>query len=353
MELMFGGMPDAGRFVVAFMLVLGLIGAGALLWRRFFGAGPLSPLGPRSRQPRLAVVDAAAVDARRRLILIKRDNVEHLLMIGGPTDIVVESNIGRAAPIAVSREPRPIPDNSRHLGSADGPDWPLPLEPMVRTSRANGDLDAGPAEPSARTAREAMVDSMRAVRSGPAARRSTAAELDTPPEEEIAAPALTHPPSSAETSIRAPAVTEPRRAPSPPEAQRPQPAPEPGSQSSDATEAKRAAAPTPRAAQSEESSLAEMAQRLEAALRRPTKPIESPAPPPAAARPPARPESPPLRKPLLDALNASKASVRLPEQLSSPPPDLKVLPGKAKAEPQPESLEDEMAKMLGRSPGKS
>jgi len=168
---MFGGMPDAGRFVVAFVVVLGLIGAGALLWRRFFGAGPLSPLGPRGRQPRLAVIDAASVDARRRLILIKRDNVEHLLMIGGPTDIVVESNIGRAGPIAVSREPRPIPDNSRHPALTDGPDWTLPLEPVARTSRANGDVDAGVAEPLPRTAREAMVESMRAVRSGTAARR--------------------------------------------------------------------------------------------------------------------------------------------------------------------------------------
>ena len=361
MELMFGSMPDAGRFVVAFVLVLGLIGAGALLWRRFIGAGPLSPPGPRGRQPRLAVIDAAAVDARRRLILIKRDNVEHLVMIGGPTDIVVESNIGRVGPVAVSREPRPIPESaSRHLTSADGPDWTLPLEPTVRPLRANGDLDAGLAEPPPRNAREAMVDSMRAVRSAPAPRRSTAAEFDTPPAEEVAAPILTPPPPSAEMSNRAPPATEARRAPSPPEAQRPQPAPEATSQSSDATEAKRAAAPTPRAAQSEENSLAEMAQRLEAALRRPTKPGESPASPPAAARSPIRPDQPPLRKPLLDALNASKGSVRLPEQLSSPPPDLKspppdlkVLQGKGKAEPPAESLEDEMAKMLGRSPGKS
>src|SRR6266446_1111261 len=341
MELMFGGMPDAGRFVVAFVLVLGLIGAGALLWRRFFGTGPLSPLGPRGRQPRLAVIDAAAVDARRRLILIKRDNVEHLVMIGGPTDIVVESNIGRAGPIAVSREPRPIPEStSRHATLTDGPDWTLPLEPTARPLRANSDLDAGLAEPPLRSAREAMVESMRAVRSGQVARRSADAEPDTPPDEEIAAPALTPPPSAAEANSRAPAVTEPRRATAPPEAQRPQLAPEPSSQPSDATEAKRAAAPTPRAVQSEEKSLAEMAQRLEAALRRPPKPIEPPAPPPAAARSPIRPESPPLRKPLLDALNASKA--RLPEPPSSPPPDLKVLPGKAKAEPPPESLEDEM-----------
>src|SRR5260370_25991316 len=158
MELMFGGMPDAGRFVVAFVLVLGLIGAGALLWRRFFGAGPLSPLGPRGRQPRLAVIDAAAVDARRRLILIKRDNVEHLLMIGGPTDIVVESNIGRAGPIAATRDPPPIPEStSRHATLADGPDWTLPLEPTTPPLPAQRDHAAGHVETPPRSPRDAKV----------------------------------------------------------------------------------------------------------------------------------------------------------------------------------------------------
>lgn len=50
--------------------------------------------GGRNRQPRLQVLDAAAIDARRRLVLVRRDNVEHLVMIGGPTDIVIESGIG-------------------------------------------------------------------------------------------------------------------------------------------------------------------------------------------------------------------------------------------------------------------
>ena len=49
--------------------------------------------GGKSRQPRLAVLDATAVDTRRRLVLIRRDDVEHLVMIGGPTDIVIESRI--------------------------------------------------------------------------------------------------------------------------------------------------------------------------------------------------------------------------------------------------------------------
>jgi len=53
------------------------------------------------------VIDAAAVDGRRRLVLVRRDNVEHLLMIGGPTDIVVEPNIVRATPGRDQMAPRP------------------------------------------------------------------------------------------------------------------------------------------------------------------------------------------------------------------------------------------------------
>jgi hypothetical protein len=49
--------------------------------------------GGRNRAPRLAVVDAAAVDSQRRLVLVRRDNVEHLIMIGGPSDVVIEAGI--------------------------------------------------------------------------------------------------------------------------------------------------------------------------------------------------------------------------------------------------------------------
>ncbi len=49
----------------------------------------------RGRQPRLAVVDAFDIDKQRQLVLIRRDNVEHLIMIGGPNDVLVESTIQR------------------------------------------------------------------------------------------------------------------------------------------------------------------------------------------------------------------------------------------------------------------
>lgn len=50
----------------------------------------------RSRVPRLSITDSTTVDDKRYLVMVRRDNVEHLLLIGGSNDLVVESNIVRA-----------------------------------------------------------------------------------------------------------------------------------------------------------------------------------------------------------------------------------------------------------------
>src|SRR6202035_3429632 len=104
-----GQSMQALTFFLAFVAVLALIGAAAWLVRRFAG-NRLGANTNRSRMPRLAVIDAAAVDGRRRLVLVRRDNVEHLLMIGGPTDIVVEPNIVRAS-VRDQASQRPVPSN--------------------------------------------------------------------------------------------------------------------------------------------------------------------------------------------------------------------------------------------------
>ena len=69
---------QALTFFFAFVAVLALIGAAAWLVRRFAG-NRLGANTNRGRMPRLAVIDAAAVDGRRRLVLVRRDNVEHLI----------------------------------------------------------------------------------------------------------------------------------------------------------------------------------------------------------------------------------------------------------------------------------
>src|SRR5580693_2147137 len=95
------------RFLIAFVVALAVLGVGGYLMRRFSG-GNLAALGPRGRQPRLAVIDAASVDGSRRLVLVRRDNVEHLLLIGGPTDVVIEPNIDRIG--AAATAPAPLRD---------------------------------------------------------------------------------------------------------------------------------------------------------------------------------------------------------------------------------------------------
>ena len=96
--------PEFFGFVLA--AVLAVIALVAWLVRRF-GAKRFGGAAGRNRQPRLAVIDAASVDGRRRLVIIRRDNVEHLLIIGGPTDVVVETNIVRGNAAATAREAAP------------------------------------------------------------------------------------------------------------------------------------------------------------------------------------------------------------------------------------------------------
>lgn len=80
--------------IIVAVALLALVGVFWLLRAR---ASSTFIRGGKNRQPRLAVLDATAVDTRRRLVLIRRDDVEHLVMIGGPTDIVIESRIPRQA----------------------------------------------------------------------------------------------------------------------------------------------------------------------------------------------------------------------------------------------------------------
>ncbi len=103
-----------GAYGSNFLVAAGGVGLALILlvlvlW--FLRSRAPSPFvrGGRNRQPRLQVLDAAAVDARRRLVLVRRDNVEHLVMIGGPTDIVIESRILPEGEAETAGDARPQP----------------------------------------------------------------------------------------------------------------------------------------------------------------------------------------------------------------------------------------------------
>ncbi len=323
-------------FVLAFVAILAVIGVAAWLVRRFatnrLGAGT-----NRGRMPRLAVIDAAAVDGRRRLVLVRRDNVEHLLMIGGPTDIVVEPNIVRATPgrEALPQRPpgtelppriAPLPDAA---GWADGDAGDAHVEPQMP-------------EPPPRPARPSFAEEMRRPTPPPIAaereRRSDplagfAAEplgrIERPEREPRPEPRL-EPRAESRPEPRAEPRAEPRPEPMPPMPPRmprgeplmPRPNRPAEPPKAPPLRAERTAPPpVPTAAPvpaSADQNLAEMAQRLEAALRRPAG---------AADAPPVAPEPPAGRSPRA-------------EPAATPP--------EAAPKTSFENLEDEMASLLGR-----
>jgi flagellar protein FliO/FliZ len=300
------------QVVLALVFVIGLVflAGWALRW---FGTGRFGGATIRGRQPRLAVLEYASVDARRRLILVRRDNVEHLVMIGGPTDVVVEGNIVRAtaAPrdVSIARPapaaetlPRaiPLPDTASNGG------WPLQPEhapasaPRVtRSEPVHEEPATWSPQPQGETPPRTQRDTLAAL----------ADELSTrqpaPPRGRPQASARPHPP-------------EPRM----PIAQPP--------------------APEPEAAVDQ--SLVDMAHRLEAALRKPNAkadrsdgraapmpraPMPSEHAPPAEAAPaPASPARP------------GRAADAKPQRADAKQPN----PGKMLYD----SLEQEMASLLGR-----
>ena len=93
-------MPDLQPYMfyiimaVAVLVVLLLITA---IFRRLRG-------GTRGgRGTRLGINEFCEIDETRRLVLVRRDDVEHLVLIGGPQDLVIESGIG-----AVARAKHPV-----------------------------------------------------------------------------------------------------------------------------------------------------------------------------------------------------------------------------------------------------
>ena len=294
-------------FFFAFIVVLALIGLAAWLVRRFAG-NRLGANANRGRMPRLAVIDAAAVDGRRRLVLVRRDNIEHLLMIGGPTDIVVEQNIVRAMPARDQAPPRPS------VGGAELP--PRVALPDVG-NWSDGDAAADhpePAmpEPPPRPSRPSFADEVRRPPPAPSERRSDPLAGFTP--EPMSRTDIREP--ARVPAVRSePIIPRPSRPAEPPKAP-PVRAPE------------RAAAPPPPpspALSAADQNLAEMAQRLEAALRRPGGDSGEP----RLSAPPVAPEPPPSRP-------APRAEATAPP-VTPPSPKSGF-----------ENLEDEMASLLGR-----
>lgn len=149
-----------------------------LVLRRTFSGTYVA--GGRNRRPRLAILDAAAVDARRRLVLVRRDETEHLILIGGPTDVVVESGIrpgGMPAPRPAGVAPQQQPQRRPSPQPAPAPAAAPPRPP------AHQPAEIRVAAPAPRPAVEPPP-----ARTAPAERTVMATAVEPPPAAEPASP---------------------------------------------------------------------------------------------------------------------------------------------------------------------
>lgn len=109
----------------------------------------------RGRNKRLTVVDQVAIDQKRQLIIVRRDNVEHLILVGGAQDVVVESGIVTEKPAAATAR-RPVIATTSPAQAEPSPPAPAqeaskapvaPPQPSAAMDRLRDLVRPGPRRP--------------------------------------------------------------------------------------------------------------------------------------------------------------------------------------------------------------
>lgn len=338
-----------------------------LVIRRLFGASfNMSGSGDkRNRPPRLGVTDFFNLDRQgRRLVIVRRDNVEHLVLIGGPNDLLIEQNIIRglrpelpivepsARPTVISKAsddmtvdaPRTDPVEQR-VKSAPPELTPIPVSAKLNTQKLNiPNLDLRAGIPAI-TPAVAPIQ-----KSAPA--KIEPAKSPAPVPQVIQAPVIAAPEVKIE-AVKHLALSEIAT-------QKP-------------TEVPVELAPTAQPALAPPkkpliSTFGDAAKRLEEALRRPIeaapskpaelkveaqKPIEHALPPAPVIVTPAKtePQKPIEQKPVEDVKQEIKTEAK-PVQSPNQPTQIQPTPTQPASDTLVLDLEQEMARLLGRTPGK-
>ncbi|WP_375656877.1 flagellar biosynthetic protein FliO [Bartonella sp. CM120XJJH] len=91
---------SAAKIIISFLFFIITIVAITviILFLRRLSTGRFSNNRKKSLS-RLALCEVISIDRARRLVLVRCDNKEHLLLIGGLTDVVVESDISSISKI--------------------------------------------------------------------------------------------------------------------------------------------------------------------------------------------------------------------------------------------------------------
>ena len=121
------------QYIVTAAIALAVLLVGMLVYKLLSG-----PVMGRKGQ-RLGISEYHEIDKTRRLVLVRRDETEHLVLIGGGQDLVIESGISLNSSMDDVREaPRPpIPIRQAPRAPVFGDRRPAlrPVEPPMMSQR--------------------------------------------------------------------------------------------------------------------------------------------------------------------------------------------------------------------------
>jgi len=86
------------QFILALLFVLALILLIAYGAKKFGLMARVTVNSAKTRDKRLNILEILPIDARRKLMIIRRDDVEHLILLGIERDTVIEQNITAKTP---------------------------------------------------------------------------------------------------------------------------------------------------------------------------------------------------------------------------------------------------------------
>lgn len=165
-------MSEDGGILVQFLLALAvvLLLIVALTWILKKINAVSSRVGLQGAQPRLSVTEALSVDHKRRLVLVKRDHVEHLLLIGGENDLLLEYGIlphpaqqARMQQTQTTQTPPAKPASQPAAATKTTPSQP---QMPVSRQKADQSITQGSASGEAPKTDEATISPMQRARDG-------------------------------------------------------------------------------------------------------------------------------------------------------------------------------------------
>lgn len=138
---LFGGETNYLTMFIALAIVVVLIVLAVWLIKL---VGDASRNVGRGRNRRLAVIDSIAIDNKRQAVIVRRDETEHLIVIGGPNDLVVESGFSTPPVQQVQRPQRRKPAEHAPVVA---PEPVAPIRPNTGSLRHTGLLRPVDTEP--------------------------------------------------------------------------------------------------------------------------------------------------------------------------------------------------------------